>query len=76
MGKAINPDMVRSQMEGGAVQGLSTALLESIIMVNGKPLNASFTDYRIATHRRAGRDGEHHRRGAAGRRSLRRARAR
>ena len=49
VGKAINPDMVRSQMEGGAVQGMSTALLESIIMKNGKPLNASFTDYRIAT---------------------------
>jgi carbon-monoxide dehydrogenase large subunit len=41
--------MVRSQMEGGAVQGMSTALLESIIMHDGQPMNASFTDYRIAT---------------------------
>jgi carbon-monoxide dehydrogenase large subunit len=49
VGKAINPDMVRTQMEGGAVQGMSTALLESIILKNGKPLNPSFTDYRIAT---------------------------
>ncbi len=49
VGKAINPDMVRTQMEGGAVQGLSTALLESIILRNGQPMNPSFTDYRIAT---------------------------
>jgi carbon-monoxide dehydrogenase large subunit len=49
VGKAINPDMVRTQMEGGAVQGMSTALLEQIIMREGKPLNPSFTDYRIAT---------------------------
>jgi carbon-monoxide dehydrogenase large subunit len=49
VGRAINPDMVRAQMEGGAVQGLSTALLEQIIMDHGKPLNPSFTDYRIAT---------------------------
>lgn len=49
VGRAINPDMVRTQMEGGAVQGLSTALLEEIKLVNGKPLNPNFTDYRIAT---------------------------
>ena len=49
VGKAINPDMVRTQMEGGAVQGMSTALLESIILRNGQPLNPNFTDYRIAT---------------------------
>ncbi|MEA3336711.1 MAG: molybdopterin cofactor-binding domain-containing protein [Chloroflexota bacterium] len=49
VGKAINPDMVRTQMEGGAVQGMSTALLEQIIMADGKPLNPNFTDYRIAT---------------------------
>lgn len=49
VGKAINPDMVKTQMEGGAVQGLSTALLESIILRNGQPMNPSFTDYRIAT---------------------------
>ncbi|MFZ1240102.1 MAG: xanthine dehydrogenase family protein molybdopterin-binding subunit [Anaerolineae bacterium] len=49
VGKAINPDMVRTQMEGGAVQGLSTALLEELKLVKGKPLNPNFTDYRIAT---------------------------
>jgi CO/xanthine dehydrogenase Mo-binding subunit len=49
VGKAINPDMVRTQMEGGAVQGMSTALLERLILQEGRPLNPSFTDYRIAT---------------------------
>jgi carbon-monoxide dehydrogenase large subunit len=49
VGRAINPDMVRTQMEGGAVQGMSTALLEGIILQNGVPRNPNFTDYRIAT---------------------------
>jgi len=29
VGKAINPEMVRAQMEGGLVQGLSTAFFEA-----------------------------------------------
>jgi CO/xanthine dehydrogenase Mo-binding subunit len=50
VGRAINPDMVRTQMEGGAVQGMSTALLEGLIFDNrGVPRNPNFTDYRIAT---------------------------
>ena len=50
VGRAINPDMVRTQMEGGAVQGMSTALLEGIIFDGqGTPRNPNFTDYRIAT---------------------------
>jgi CO/xanthine dehydrogenase Mo-binding subunit len=49
VGKAINPDLVRTQMEGGAVQGMSTALLEGIILQYGVPKNPNFTDYRIAT---------------------------
>jgi CO/xanthine dehydrogenase Mo-binding subunit len=50
VGRAINPEMVRTQMEGGAVQGMSTALLESLILdQRGVPRHANFTDYRIAT---------------------------
>jgi CO/xanthine dehydrogenase Mo-binding subunit len=49
VGRAINPEMVRTQMEGGAVQGMSTALLEAIILDHGVPRNPNFTDYRIAT---------------------------
>ena len=50
VGRAINPDMVRTQMEGGAVQGMSTALFEALIFDSGGvPHNPNFTDYRIAT---------------------------
>jgi carbon-monoxide dehydrogenase large subunit len=50
VGRAINPDMVRTQIEGGAVQGMSTALLEELKFdAQGTPRNASFADYRIAT---------------------------
>ena len=49
VGKAINPDMVKAQMEGGFVQGLSTALFEGLQLKDGVLQNSSFVDYRIAT---------------------------
>lgn len=49
MGKAINPEMVRGQMEGGFVQGMSTALFEALQLKEGVVRNSSFVDYRIAT---------------------------
>ncbi len=49
VGKAINPDMVKAQMEGGFVQGLSTALFEDLKLKEGFLQNSSFVDYRIAT---------------------------
>jgi CO/xanthine dehydrogenase Mo-binding subunit len=49
VGKAINPDMVRGQMEGGFVQGMSSAFFEALRLKDGQPQNASFVDYRIAT---------------------------
>jgi carbon-monoxide dehydrogenase large subunit len=49
VGKAINPDMVRQQMEGGFVQGLSSALFEECQLRDGVMRNPSFVDYRIAT---------------------------
>jgi carbon-monoxide dehydrogenase large subunit len=49
VGKAINPEMVKAQIEGGFVQGLSTALFESLQLKNGVLQNPSFVDYRIAT---------------------------
>ena len=49
VGKAINPDMVRAQMEGGFIQGLSTALFEGLVIKEGVIQNPSFVDYRIAT---------------------------
>jgi CO/xanthine dehydrogenase Mo-binding subunit len=49
VGKAINPEMVRAQMEGGFVQGMSSALFESLQLKGGVLQNPSFVDYRIAT---------------------------
>jgi CO/xanthine dehydrogenase Mo-binding subunit len=56
VGKAINPDMVRAQMEGGFVQGISTALFESLQLKEGVLQNPSFVDYRIATSSDAPQD--------------------
>jgi carbon-monoxide dehydrogenase large subunit len=49
VGRAINPEMVKAQMEGGFVQGMSSALFESLQLKAGVVQNPSFVDYRIAT---------------------------
>lgn len=49
VGKAINPQAVEGQIEGGTAQGLGLALLEEIQVEDGKIRNASFTDYLIPT---------------------------
>ena len=49
VGKAINPDLVKAQMEGGLVQGISSALFECLQLKDGVVQNPSFVDYRIAT---------------------------
>ncbi|MBL7201403.1 MAG: xanthine dehydrogenase family protein molybdopterin-binding subunit [Anaerolineae bacterium] len=49
VGKAINPEQVHAQLEGGVVQGASSALLEVLRLDKGRPMNPSFTDYRIMT---------------------------
>ena len=49
VGKAINPEMVKQQMEGGFVQGLSSAMFEECQLRDGVMRNPSFVDYRIAT---------------------------
>ena len=49
VGRAINPEMVKAQMEGGFVQGLSSALFECLDLKDGVVQNPSFVDYRIAT---------------------------
>jgi len=49
VGKAINPALVNAQVEGGFVQGLSSAMFEEIRLRNGVMTNPSFVDYRIAT---------------------------
>ncbi len=47
VGKAVNPDLVMSQIEGGAVQGASSAFEGLQFDAKGRPLNADMVDYRI-----------------------------
>jgi xanthine dehydrogenase D subunit len=49
VGKALNPQAVEGQIEGGIAQGLGLALMEEIQVVGGEVRNASFTDYLIPT---------------------------
>jgi CO/xanthine dehydrogenase Mo-binding subunit len=49
VGKAINPQAVEGQIEGGTAQGLGLALMEEIQTRGGLITNASFTDYLIPT---------------------------
>jgi CO/xanthine dehydrogenase Mo-binding subunit len=49
VGKAVNPQAVYGQIEGGTAQGLGLALMEEIQTRDGLITNASFTDYLIPT---------------------------
>jgi xanthine dehydrogenase D subunit len=49
VGKAINPQAVEGQLEGGAAQGLGLAVMEEIQVTDGVIRNASFTDYLLPT---------------------------
>jgi CO/xanthine dehydrogenase Mo-binding subunit len=49
VGKAVNPQAVTGQIEGGTAQGLGLALMEELKVRDGLITNASFTDYLIPT---------------------------
>ncbi|HEY7077793.1 MAG TPA: 2-oxo-4-hydroxy-4-carboxy-5-ureidoimidazoline decarboxylase, partial [Solirubrobacteraceae bacterium] len=49
VGRAMNPQALEGQIEGGSAQGLGLALLEEVVVADGKVLNASFTDYLLPT---------------------------
>jgi CO/xanthine dehydrogenase Mo-binding subunit len=49
IGRAVNPQAVEGQIEGGTAQGLGLALMEEIQTRDGLITNASFTDYLIPT---------------------------
>jgi CO/xanthine dehydrogenase Mo-binding subunit len=49
VGRALNPQAVYGQIEGGTAQGLGLALMEEIQTRDGLITNASFTDYLIPT---------------------------
>lgn len=47
VGKAINPMIVEGQIEGGATQGIGFALMERIVLDEGRVINPLAFDYRI-----------------------------
>jgi xanthine dehydrogenase D subunit len=49
VGRAINPQQVLGQVEGGIAQGLGMALTEEVVTEEGRIRNASFTDYLLPT---------------------------
>ncbi len=49
VGKAINPTLCEQQIEGSVIMGLSNALLEEFKMKNGRILNDTLADYKLAS---------------------------
>jgi CO/xanthine dehydrogenase Mo-binding subunit len=49
IGRAIHPMLAAGQIEGGSAQGLGYALLEEVVMRDGRRANASLTNYIIPT---------------------------
>ena len=49
VGKVLHPDALRGQLEGGTLQGVGLAIMEELVVENGKILNANFTDYLLPT---------------------------
>jgi carbon-monoxide dehydrogenase large subunit len=50
VGNVLQPEIVKGQLEGGAVQGISATLLEELAYSeDGQPLATTFADYLLAT---------------------------
>ena len=49
IGRAIHPMLALGQIEGGSAQGLGYALVEEVVMRDGRMANASLTNYIIPT---------------------------
>jgi CO/xanthine dehydrogenase Mo-binding subunit len=49
VGKALNPQSVVGQIEGGILQGVALAYLEELVVEDGRIRNGSFTDYLLPT---------------------------
>jgi CO/xanthine dehydrogenase Mo-binding subunit len=47
VGKAINPQLVERQDEGGTMQGIGNALFEEMVFQDGVLLNDTLLDYRV-----------------------------
>jgi CO/xanthine dehydrogenase Mo-binding subunit len=49
VGKAIHPRLAAGQIEGGSAQGIGYALLEEVVMRDGRMANCQLTNYIIPT---------------------------
>jgi CO/xanthine dehydrogenase Mo-binding subunit len=49
IGRAIHPVLAAGQVEGGTAQGLGYALLEEVVMRDGRMANAQLTNYLVPT---------------------------
>jgi xanthine dehydrogenase D subunit len=49
VGRAVNPLAVEGQIAGGIAQGIGLALMEELVVQDGRLLNGSFTDYLLPT---------------------------
>jgi len=48
-GQVVNPDIVRAQIEGGIMFGLTAALLGEITLEKGRVVQSNFDDYPLLT---------------------------
>lgn len=49
VGKALNPEAIRGQIEGGIMQGVGLAVMEELVVEDGIIKNPNFTDYLLPT---------------------------
>jgi xanthine dehydrogenase D subunit len=49
VGRALNPQSVRGQIEGGILQGVGLAVMEELVVSDGVIKNPNFTDYLLPT---------------------------
>ena len=49
VGRALNPDSIRGQVEGGILQGVGLGVMEELVLDRGVIRNPNFTDYLLPT---------------------------
>ena len=49
VGRALNPQGIMGQVEGGVAQGIGFSIFEEILVTDGWLENANLTDYRVPT---------------------------
>ena len=49
IGRAVNPSLIKGQIQGGAAQGIGMSLMEEVRYKDGYRENTSWTDYKIPT---------------------------